>query len=201
MCPDNARIDLIVFHLFAVNSYMFRHNFLWKKCKTLEKDRHALSLVLGYLIQHWSPNGWIWLILDCEYCPSKISLWIQLMYNWNFSRFVGTYCSIHCIPVCSNWLLWMQPQPIKPLNSQICQICGDTVGLNAIGDVFVACNECAFPVCRSCYEYERKDGNQSCPQCKTRYKRHKGEISWISCLRFFSCFIWVIISVSKMNIS
>ncbi|XP_019242161.1 PREDICTED: cellulose synthase A catalytic subunit 1 [UDP-forming]-like, partial [Nicotiana attenuata] len=66
------------------------------------------------------------------------------------------------------------PKPITPLNSQICQICGDTVGLNAIGDVFVACNECAFPVCRSCYEYERKDGNQSCPQCKTRYKRYKG---------------------------
>ncbi|KAF5936317.1 hypothetical protein HYC85_027446 [Camellia sinensis] len=66
------------------------------------------------------------------------------------------------------------PKPLKPLNGQICQICGDTVGLTASGDVFVACNECAFPVCRPCYEYERKDGNQACPQCKTRYKRHKG---------------------------
>lgn len=66
------------------------------------------------------------------------------------------------------------PKPLKPLNSQICQICGDTVGLTATGDVFIACNECAFPVCRACYEYERKDGNQSCPQCKTRYKRFKG---------------------------
>ncbi|CAN4076742.1 unnamed protein product [Withania somnifera] len=65
------------------------------------------------------------------------------------------------------------PKPLKPLNSQICQICGDTVGLTASGDVFIACNECAFPVCRACYEYERKDGNQSCPQCKTRYKRYK----------------------------
>jgi cellulose synthase A len=68
----------------------------------------------------------------------------------------------------------MQPKPLKNLNGQICQICGDTVGLAASGDVFVACNECAFPVCRPCYEYERKDGNQACPQCKTRYKRHKG---------------------------
>ncbi|CAE6093284.1 unnamed protein product [Arabidopsis arenosa] len=25
-----------------------------------------------------------------------------------------------------------------------------------------------------CYEYERREGNQSCPQCKTRYKRIKG---------------------------
>ncbi|KAL0394252.1 UNVERIFIED_CONTAM: Cellulose synthase A catalytic subunit [UDP-forming] [Sesamum latifolium] len=65
-------------------------------------------------------------------------------------------------------------KPLKNLNGQICQICGDTVGLAANGDVFVACNECAFPVCRACYEYERKDGNQACPQCKTRYKRHKG---------------------------
>ncbi|GAA0139688.1 DNA-binding transcription factor [Lithospermum erythrorhizon] len=39
---------------------------------------------------------------------------------------------------------------------------------------FVACNECAFPVCRPCYEYERREGNQACPQCKTRYKRIKG---------------------------
>ncbi|KAL6961697.1 glycosyltransferase 2 [Sarracenia purpurea var. burkii] len=67
----------------------------------------------------------------------------------------------------------MQPKPLKQLNGQICQICEDTVGLTANGDVFVACNECAFPVCRPCYEYELKDGNQSCPQCKTRYKRHK----------------------------
>ncbi|KAL6980187.1 Cellulose synthase A catalytic subunit 1 [UDP-forming] [Sarracenia purpurea var. burkii] len=66
------------------------------------------------------------------------------------------------------------PKPLKQLNGQICQICEDTVGLTANGDVFVACNECAFPVCRPCYEYELKDGNQSCPQCKTRYKRHKG---------------------------
>ncbi|GMP94586.1 hypothetical protein CsSME_00044002 [Camellia sinensis var. sinensis] len=66
------------------------------------------------------------------------------------------------------------PKPLNQLNGQICQICGDTVGVTASGDAFVACNECAFPVCRPCYEYERKDGNQSCPQCKTRYKRHKG---------------------------
>nr|AAY43217.1 cellulose synthase BoCesA1 [Bambusa oldhamii] len=65
-------------------------------------------------------------------------------------------------------------KPTKSVNGQVCQICGDTVGVSATGDVFVACNECAFPVCRPCYEYERKEGNQCCPQCKTRYKRHKG---------------------------
>lgn len=63
---------------------------------------------------------------------------------------------------------------MKNLGGQVCQICGDNVGKTVDGDPFVACDVCAFPVCRPCYEYERKDGNQSCPQCKTRYKKHKG---------------------------
>ncbi|MQM09348.1 hypothetical protein Taro_042214 [Colocasia esculenta] len=66
------------------------------------------------------------------------------------------------------------PKPLKNMSGQVCQICGDTVGVTATGDIFIACNECGFPVCRPCYEYERKDGNRSCPQCKTRYRRHKG---------------------------
>lgn len=65
-------------------------------------------------------------------------------------------------------------KPMKTLGGQVCQICGDNIGNTADGDPFIACDVCAFPVCRPCYEYERKDGNQSCPQCKTRYKRHKG---------------------------
>ncbi|PWA36264.1 cellulose synthase A catalytic subunit 3 [Artemisia annua] len=63
---------------------------------------------------------------------------------------------------------------LKNVGSQVCQICGDNIGVTDSGDVFVACDVCAFPVCRPCYEYERKDGNQSCPQCKTRYKQQKG---------------------------
>ncbi|MFS7938249.1 putative cellulose synthase (UDP-forming) [Helianthus anomalus] len=42
------------------------------------------------------------------------------------------------------------------------------------GEPFVACNECAFPICRPCYEYERREGNQACSQCKTHFKRIKG---------------------------
>ncbi|XVF75794.1 hypothetical protein PTKIN_Ptkin13bG0215600 [Pterospermum kingtungense] len=60
------------------------------------------------------------------------------------------------------------------IGGQVCQICSDNVGLTADGEPFVACHVCAFPVCRPCYEYERKDGTQSCPQCKTKYKRHNG---------------------------
>ena len=59
----------------------------------------------------------------------------------------------------------------------MCEICGDEVGLTVDGDLFVACNECGFPVCRPCYEYERREGTQNCPQCKTRYKRIKGTTS------------------------
>ncbi|XP_073155564.1 cellulose synthase A catalytic subunit 2 [UDP-forming]-like [Henckelia pumila] len=63
---------------------------------------------------------------------------------------------------------------VQELSGQKCQICGDEVEITIDGEHFVACNECAFPVCRTCYEYERKEGNQACPQCRTRYKRIKG---------------------------
>ncbi|KAK0576072.1 hypothetical protein LWI29_011476 [Acer saccharum] len=63
---------------------------------------------------------------------------------------------------------------VKELSEQICQICGDEIEITESGEPFIACNECAFPVCRPCYEYERREGNQLCPQCKTRYKRIKG---------------------------
>ncbi|GFY90468.1 cellulose synthase family protein [Actinidia rufa] len=63
---------------------------------------------------------------------------------------------------------------MKNLGGQVCQICEDNVGKTVDGEPFIACHVCAFPVCGPCYEYEMKDGNQSCPQCKTRYKRHKG---------------------------
>ncbi|KAG6537231.1 hypothetical protein ZIOFF_002317 [Zingiber officinale] len=65
------------------------------------------------------------------------------------------------------------PRPLQQLSGQVCQIYGDDVGLTVDGDLFVACNECAFPIYRTCYEYERREGNQVCPQCKTIFKRLK----------------------------
>jgi cellulose synthase A len=35
------------------------------------------------------------------------------------------------------------------------------------------CTFYGFPMCRPCYEYNRKDDTQACPQCKTN-KRHQG---------------------------
>lgn len=72
-----------------------------------------------------------------------------------------------------------RPKPLQEVILQNCQICDDVIELifnetTNEKELFVACNECAFPVCRTCYEYERREGSQACPQCKTRYKRHKG---------------------------
>ncbi|GFP80167.1 probable cellulose synthase a catalytic subunit 9 [UDP-forming] [Phtheirospermum japonicum] len=50
---------------------------------------------------------------------------------------------------------------VKELSGQICQICGDEIEFSADGEPFVACNECAFPICRPCYDYERREG---CPR-------------------------------------
>ncbi|KAL8459238.1 hypothetical protein ACS0TY_036640 [Phlomoides rotata] len=63
---------------------------------------------------------------------------------------------------------------IGRVSGQICQICGDEIEFIKDDEPFVACNECALPICRPCYEYERREGNQACPQCKTRFKRIKG---------------------------
>ncbi|KAL0419727.1 UNVERIFIED_CONTAM: Cellulose synthase A catalytic subunit [UDP-forming] [Sesamum radiatum] len=64
--------------------------------------------------------------------------------------------------------------PTRGSTTKTCRVCGDEIGLNEDGRVFVACHKCGFPVCRPCYDYERSEGHQTCPQCHTRYKRHKG---------------------------
>jgi len=94
---------------------------------------------------------------------------------WGYMAFLIIFLiGLAVVTISPTSALVLQAKQLKNAIEQICQICGDTVGFSATGDVFVACNECAFPVCRPCYEYERKEGNQCCPQCKTRYKRHKG---------------------------
>ncbi|KAL3647706.1 Cellulose synthase A catalytic subunit 4 [UDP-forming] [Castilleja foliolosa] len=60
----------------------------------------------------------------------------------------------------------------RPTTPTTCRVCGDEIGLNEHGDVFVACHECGFPVCRPCYDYERSEGHPNCPQCHTPYKPH-----------------------------
>lgn len=73
---------------------------------------------------------------------------------------------------------------MQELDGKTCQLCEEEIKVNEEGDPFVACNECAFPVCRNCYEYERREGNKVCPQCKTRFKRLKGMHIYIYTISF-----------------
>ncbi|KAJ8431241.1 hypothetical protein Cgig2_028631 [Carnegiea gigantea] len=63
--------------------------------------------------------------------------------------------------------------PTRHSASKTCGVCRDGVGLRDDGTPFIACYECGFPVCKPCYEYERSEGTQCCPQCNIRYRRHK----------------------------
>ncbi|KAH9729169.1 cellulose synthase [Citrus sinensis] len=68
--------------------------------------------------------------------------------------------------------IWQQRPPTRQSGSKLCRVCGDEIGLKENGELFVACHECGFPVCRPCYDYERSEGSQCCPGCNTRYKHH-----------------------------
>lgn len=51
----------------------------------------------------------------------------------------------------------------------LCNNCGEGVGLDSKGEVFVACHECNFPLCRSCFDYEINQGRNACLQCAAPY--------------------------------
>ncbi|KAL5576955.1 hypothetical protein UlMin_018654 [Ulmus minor] len=51
-----------------------------------------------------------------------------------------------------------------------CNTCGEQVGLDANGEIFVACHECNFPICKDCLIYEIKEGRKVCLRCSTPYQ-------------------------------
>ncbi|KAK2975161.1 hypothetical protein RJ640_017374 [Escallonia rubra] len=51
----------------------------------------------------------------------------------------------------------------------LCNICGDQVGLGSNGEVFVACHECNYPVCKSCFNEDVKEGRSACLRCGVPY--------------------------------
>lgn len=58
----------------------------------------------------------------------------------------------------------------------LCNICGEQVGLiNTNGEVFVACHECNYPICKTCLDYEIKEGRSACPRCATPYDENEQE--------------------------
>ncbi|KAJ8549450.1 hypothetical protein K7X08_033157 [Anisodus acutangulus] len=57
----------------------------------------------------------------------------------------------------------------------ICNICGEQVGLSTNGEVFVACHECNYPLCKNCLDYEIKEGRNACLRCVTPYDENEHE--------------------------
>ncbi|CAI9782081.1 unnamed protein product [Fraxinus pennsylvanica] len=51
----------------------------------------------------------------------------------------------------------------------MCKICGEHVGFDSNGEVFVACHECYDPICKACLGSEIREGRKSCTQCGTPY--------------------------------
>ena len=55
----------------------------------------------------------------------------------------------------------LQPKPRKELAGRIRKTCGDDIELlKEEKELLDVCFECAIPVCRGCYEYERREGSQ-----------------------------------------
>ena len=63
------------------------------------------------------------------------------------------------------------------MNSQVYQVLGNNVGIDAKGEPFVSCHECGFLVFRPYHHYERDEGSQCCMHCKAPYQRHEGNDS------------------------
>ncbi|KAH7657750.1 Cellulose synthase (UDP-forming) protein [Dioscorea alata] len=54
----------------------------------------------------------------------------------------------------------------------LCSTCGEPVGFSSNGEVFVACHECNYPLCKPCFEDELKEGRGSCLRCGASYLVH-----------------------------
>lgn len=70
-----------------------------------------------------------------------------------------------------------------------CITCCEQVGLDHNGEVFVACHECSYPICKSCFEYDLKDGRSSCSRCGAPYD---GILTFYSLflLEYCNCLVW-----------
>ncbi|KAJ6926068.1 cellulose synthase [Populus alba x Populus x berolinensis] len=51
----------------------------------------------------------------------------------------------------------------------ICHTCGEQVRHDANGELFAACHECNYPMCKSCFEFEIKEGRKVCLRCGSPY--------------------------------
>lgn len=51
----------------------------------------------------------------------------------------------------------------------LCNTCGEPVGLNSNGQVFVACHECNYAICKPCFDADINDGRTVCLRCAAPY--------------------------------
>ncbi|KAM7500571.1 hypothetical protein LguiA_024985 [Lonicera macranthoides] len=51
----------------------------------------------------------------------------------------------------------------------LCNTCGEPVGLNSNGQVFVACHECNYAICKPCFDADINDGRTACLRCAAPY--------------------------------
>lgn len=147
---------------------------------------------------HFFSLPWLqtpWLVLLLVLIPETSSMLCMLLKRYLFlflHDFFTTLVifSLNCLSMWCMFLMniymWQNRSPTRQSAPKTCRVCGDEIGLKESGELFVACHECGFPVCRPCYEYERSEGNQCCPGCNSRYKRQKGTA--YSCYHSFYAF-------------
>lgn len=85
-------------------------------------------------------------------------------------------------------------QPEMP----ICNTCGEQVGFGSDGtSVFVSCHECNFPICKSCLDYEIKEGHTHCIQCGSPYDH--GIVFLILFFGFLFFVFYGVLSLDRAN--
>ncbi|KAK7814927.1 cellulose synthase a catalytic subunit 8 [udp-forming] [Quercus suber] len=67
-------------------------------------------------------------------------------------------------------LIWVKIDPfVNKSGVPVCNSCGEQVGVNANGELFVACHECNFSICKACVDLEIKEGRKLCLRCGAPY--------------------------------
>ncbi|CAL0334715.1 unnamed protein product [Lupinus luteus] len=56
-----------------------------------------------------------------------------------------------------------------------CNSCGEQVGVDANGEVFVACHVCYYPICKACVDYEISEDRKFCLRCCTPYEDNRAK--------------------------
>ncbi|XP_019439634.1 PREDICTED: cellulose synthase A catalytic subunit 8 [UDP-forming]-like isoform X3 [Lupinus angustifolius] len=56
-----------------------------------------------------------------------------------------------------------------------CNSCGEQVGVDANGEVFVACHVCYYTICKACVDYDISEDRKFCLRCCTPYEEDRAK--------------------------